>query len=142
MALSYDSDKLTRDIDAAIIEGHDPVMEAVQEMARFRGWPTTWLNEQATPYMPVAPDHHAQVVLDHPALKVLVASPLHMLAMKVRAARSSDIHDVWRLLNSTGLSTVEEVESVVESVFPDEALGKRQRRWLEDLVAEHIPPPS
>lgn len=76
MALAYDSDKLTRDIDAAIIDGHGAVIRAVQEIARARGWPTTWLKEQATPYMPSAPDHHAQVVLDHPALRVLVASPL------------------------------------------------------------------
>ena len=125
-----------RDIDAAIIDGHGSVIRAVQEIARARGWPTTWLNEQATPYMPPAPDHHAQVVLDHPALKVLVASPLHMLAMKVRAARSTDVDDVRRLLHTTGLSTVEEVELVVESVFPGEPLGGRRRRWLEDLLEE------
>lgn len=136
MALAYDSDKLTRDIDAAIVEGHGAVIRAVREIAFSREWPTTWLNEQATPYMPTVPDRHAQVVFDHPSLKVVAASPLHMLAMKVRAARSSDVGDTRHLLGRTGLSSVEEVEGLVESVFPGEHLGERQRRWLEDLLDE------
>lgn len=134
MALAYDSDKLTRDIDAAIIEGHGSVIEAVRDIARARGWPSTWLNEQATPYLPTAPDRHSNVVFDHPALKVMAASPEHLLAMKVRAARSSDVTDVRQLLARTGLSDAGQVEALVESVFPDERLGERQRRWLEDLL--------
>ena len=85
MALAYDSDKLTRDIDAAVVEGHGMVMEAVREIACSRQWPTTWLNGEATPYLPTVPDRRGRVVFDHPALKVVVASPEHMLAMKVRA---------------------------------------------------------
>ena len=137
MALAYDSDKLTRDIDAAIIEGHGPVIEAVRDMARARGWPSTWLNEQATPYMPTTPDRHGNVVFDHPALKVVAASPEHMLAMKVRAARSTDVTDVRQLLARTGLSDARQVEALVESVFPEERLGERQQRWLEDLLGGH-----
>ena len=134
MALAYDSDKLTRDIDAAVVEGHGMVMEAVREIARSRQWPTTWLNEQATPYLPTVPDRRGRVVFDHPALKVVVASPEHMLAMKVRAARSSDVADTRRLLRHTGLSTASEIENLVESAFPGESLGERQRRWLEDVL--------
>ena len=144
MALAYDSDKLTRDIaydsdndiDAAIIEGHGAVIEAAREIALSRQWPTTWLNEQATPYMPTVPDRRGLVVFDHPALKVVVASREHMLAMKVRAARSSDVADTRRLLQETGLSGADEVEALVESVFPGECLGGRQRRWLEDLLTD------
>lgn len=134
MALAYDSDKLTRDIDAAITEGHGPVIEAVRDIARARRWPSTWLNEQATPYLPTVRDRHSNVVFDHPSLKVVAASPEHMLAMKVRAARSSDGTDVRQLLARTGLSDARQVEALVESVFPDERLGERQRRWLEDLL--------
>ena len=55
MALAYEADRLTRDIDAAIVEGHGPLLEEVRAVARERAWPTTWLNEQATAYMPPAP---------------------------------------------------------------------------------------
>ena len=136
MALAYDSDKLTRDIDAAIVEGHGPIMDAVREIARSRGWPSTWLNEQATPYMPSVPDRHCRVVFDHPALKVLAASAEHMLAMKVRAARSSDVADTRRLLEETGIARMDEVETLLESVFPGEDLDGRRRRWLEDVLRD------
>ena len=138
MAFAYDSDKLTRDIDAAIVEGHGAVIEAVSEIARSRGWPSRWLNEQATPYMPTVPDRHGRAVFDHPALKVVAASPEHMLAMKVRAARSSDVADARRLLDETGISRVEDVEALVQSVFPEEHLGERQRRWLEDVLEDDL----
>lgn len=134
MALAYDSGKLTRNIDAAITHGHGEVIASVREIARSRGWPSTWLNEQATSYMPKIPDRHGQVVFDHPALKVVAASAEHMLAMKVRAARSSDVDDTRRLLHETGLSGPEEVVTLVESVFAGAPLGTRQKRWLEDLI--------
>ena len=88
MALAYDAERLTRDIDAAITHGHNAVIDAVRAVAAARGWPSTWLNEQATTYMPQIPDRHSQVVFDHPALQVAAASATHMLAMKARAARA------------------------------------------------------
>ena len=88
MALAYDAERLTRDIDAAITHGHNAVIDAVRAVAAARGWPSTWLNEQATTYMPQIPDRHSQVVFDHPALQVAAASSTHMLAMKARAARA------------------------------------------------------
>lgn len=135
MAMAHDTEKHTRDIDAAILEGHGAVITAVREIARERHWPSTWLNEQATGYMPAVPDPHGRVVLDHPALKVVVASREHMLAMKVRAARIADVDDTRRLLRDLDLRRVEQVEALVESVFPAEPLGHRQREWLEQLCA-------
>ena len=135
MALAYDAERLTRDIDAAILHGHNAVMNAVRAVAGARGWPSTWLNEQATTYMPQVPDRHSQVVFDHSALQVAVASPTHMLAMKARAARAQDIADVANLLDRCGLSTAEQVDDVVQAVFGGEPLGPRQRRWIEDVIA-------
>ena len=37
MALAYDAERLTRDIDAAITHGHSAVMDAVRVVARDRG---------------------------------------------------------------------------------------------------------
>ena len=141
MALAYDAERLTRDIDAAILHGHNAVMNAVRAVAGARGWPSTWLNEQATTYMPQVPDRHSQVVFDHSALQVAVASPAHMLAMKARAARAQDIADVANLLDRCGLSTAEQVDDIVQAVFGGEPLGLRQRRWIEDLIT-HSPAPD
>ena len=136
MALAYDAERLTRDIDAAITHGHNAVIDAVRAVAAARGWPSTWLNEQATTYMPQIPDRHSQVVFDHPALQVAAASATHMLAMKARAARAQDIADVTSLLRRCGLTTPDEVDKLTQGVF-GEPLGPRQRRWIEDLI-DHI----
>ncbi len=144
MALAYDAERLTRDIDAAIIHGHNAVIDAVRAVAGDRGWPSTWLNEQATTYMPQIPDRHSQVVFDHPALQVAVASPTHMLAMKARAARAQDVADVTSLLGRCGLTTADEVDDLVQAVFAGERLGPRQRHWIEDVIAHttHGPTPD
>ncbi len=135
MALAYDAERLTRDIDAAITHGHNAVIDAVRVVARVRGWPSTWLNEQATAYMPQITDRHSQVIFDHPALQVAVPSPTHMLAMKARAARAQDVADVVSLLRRCGLATVDEVDDLVQAVFPGERLSPRQRRWIEDVIS-------
>ena len=112
------------------------VSEVVRAVAAARGWPSTWLNEQATTYMPQIPDRHSQVVFDHPALQVAAASATHMLAMKARAARAQDIADVTSLLRRCGLTTPDEVDKLTQGVF-GEPLGPRQQRWIEDLI-DHI----
>ena len=86
--------------------------------------------------MPQIPDRHSHLVFDHPALQVAVASRTHMLAMKARAARAQDVADVVSLLRRCGLTTAAEVDDLVQDVFGGEGLGPRQRRWIEDVIAE------
>ena len=134
MILANQADRITRDIDAWIEEGYGPVMEAAQQIARVRGRPSAWINEQATAYMPPPPRRRGAVVFDHPALKVIAATNDHLLAMKARAARSVDESDVEQLLRECGYSTVEQVETLVRGVFPDEGLGERQKLWLQGVI--------
>lgn len=139
MALAYDADRLTRDLDAAVVAGRSALYEAVQAVARERLWPSTWLNEQAAGYLPATEDLHSTVVFDHPGLVVAVASPRHLLAMKARAARDSDVLDAVRLLRRCGHPSAEAVDDLVSEVF-GEHLGERQRRWIEDVIAAHPEP--
>ena len=134
MLLGHDSDRATEDVDAFIDDGHGAVTRAAQEVARRNGWARSWLNEQATTYMPVPERRRGSVVFDHPALKVIAATREHMLAMKVRAARNTDKTDVEQLLLGCGFNTVGQVEALVVEVFGD-GLGDRQRRWLENVLA-------
>lgn len=136
MVLAYDADRATRDIDTAILDGYEAVMSIAAEMARERGWPSTWLNEQATPYMPKAEQRHGREVFEHPYLTVIAASPEHMLAMKARAARRTDISDAMRLMEITGIADIDDIAALVRKVFPDEDLGRRQLDWLEAVIEE------
>ncbi len=134
MLLAHSADRVTRDVDAAIEEGYGAVMAAAQTIARQRGWPTTWINEAATPYMPRPHERHGAVVFDHPSLTVLAASSEQMLAMKARAARALDVRDLDLLLEQGGYETAAQVNDVVESVFPGEPLTKRQLLWVQDRL--------
>lgn len=52
MALAYGRGRSTEDIDARIDTGHGALIEAAHEIARERGLPRNWLNEQATSAFP------------------------------------------------------------------------------------------
>ena len=90
MALCFDSRRSTHDVDARISSGHGPVTLAARRIARREGLPESWLNEQATIYMPSTPDTHAPTVYDSPSLVVTGASAEHVLAMKLESGRAED----------------------------------------------------
>jgi hypothetical protein len=64
---------------------------------------------------------------------VAAASPEHLLAMKVLAARRRDIDDIQMLVRHLGHSSVDEVVAVCGRVFPDEPIPARALLILEDL---------
>lgn len=61
------------------------------------------------------------------------ASPRHLLAMKIRAARQSDIADIIFLARHVGASSAEQAERIAAEVFGDEPLSQRSRDVLADL---------
>lgn len=141
MMLAHESDRLTRDIDASIDDGHGAVTRAAHQIAQRHRWPRSWLNEQATAYMPAPKQRRGTVVFDHPSLKVVAASKEHLLAMKARAARTADKGDVEQLLSDCEYETVEQVDALVTDVF-GEGLGDRQCLWLQTVLDElhHVEP--
>ena len=139
MALAYDNERFTHDIDAVILDSHSAVISAVHEVAQRRGLPTSWLNEQASFYVPRGDDRRGQVVFDHPSLRVIAASPERMLAMKVMSARPTDIPDLRMLIKMLGYTTPDQVIEAAESVFPDEPLPKRSETTIAMLFTDSTP---
>ena len=135
MALAYDSRRSTRDIDA-VFQPHGIVLEEARAVAGELGLPLWWLNEQASVYVAPGGDSGAPRVFDHPGLRVSAASPEHLLAMKVLAARRRDAEDISYLVKHLGLSNTAEVLAVCMAVFPDEPVPDRARMILEDLFGE------
>jgi predicted nucleotidyltransferase len=128
MAMAYDARRATRDIDA-VFEPHGVVLEEARAVAAELGLPPWWLNEQAS--SSVAPG-----VFDHPGLRVSAASPEHLLAMKVLAARRRDAEDIRFLVKHLQLATAEEVLAVCAEVFPEEEAPPRARLVLEDVFGD------
>jgi predicted nucleotidyltransferase len=132
MALAYDSRRVTRDVDSLLVP-HGIVLEEAQAVARELSLPTWWLNEQASVYVATGGDPEQSTVFEHPGLRVTVASPEHLLAMKVLAARRRDISDLITLIRHLGLESSEQVYAVCASVFPEEAVPARAKLIVDDL---------
>jgi predicted nucleotidyltransferase len=132
MALAYDARRATRDIDA-VFQPHGIVVDEAWAVADELGLPRWWLNEQASAYVAPGGDAAAPRVFDHPGLRVSAASPEHLLAMKVLAARRRDAEDISYLVKHLGLSSVAEVLEVCAAVFPDEPVPDRAQLILEDF---------
>ena len=138
MALAYDARRATRDIDA-VFKPHGIVLEEARIVAEELGLPDWWLNEQASAYVAPGGDPSAPRVFDHPGLRVAAASPEHLLAMKVLAARRRDGDDIRFLIRRLGLTSVGQVLAVCAEVFPDEPVPERARLILEDALEAHVP---
>lgn len=137
MALAYDARRSTHDIDA-IFEPHGVVVDEARAVADELRLPHWWLNEQASSYVAPGGDPAAPRVFDHPGLRVSAASPEHLLAMKVIAARRRDADDVRFLVQRLGLSSPEQVFGLVGEVFPDERLPERAKAILEEIFDDRV----
>jgi predicted nucleotidyltransferase len=135
MALAYDSRRSTRDIDA-VFKPHGVVLDEARAVADELGLPQWWLNEQASAYVAPGGDANAPRVFDHPGLRVSAASPEHLLAMKVLAARRRDADDIRFLVKHLNLTTADEVLALCAEVFPDEEVPARARLVLEDAFGD------
>lgn len=136
MTMAYQRDRTTQDVDARIDDGHQAVLTAVSAIARRHGLPTTWLNEQATAYLPAAPDQRAPVVFDSPHLIITGASAEHLLAMKLEAARRTDQADIVTLLRTLGIKDANAAMAIHADLFPHSGQVDRAREILATALAQ------
>lgn len=85
LALGYEAREATRDVDARF-EPKAVIYEAAMRIAERHGMRTDWLNDAMKGFLH-GDDLDRRVVIDHPALRVFVASPTYLLAMKLLSAR-------------------------------------------------------
>ena len=135
IALAFRDSRRTYDLDALILEGHGPVTEAARRVGRRRGWPETWLNEEATAFLPTTSDHRAQTVFGSSHLIVTAASAEHLPAMKVRAGRLQDLPDIEILAESLGIRSVAEVLEIHDEVSPRNPVPVGARERVEQFLA-------
>ena len=129
IALGFDDLRHTMDVDALITKGHGPALDAVRQIGRRRGWPETWLNKEAVSAVPRGRDGRARTAYGDSNLVVTAASAEHLLAMKVRAARTKDREDIVFLARHLGVSSAKAVFDLHDEVFPRDP---PKRRNFED----------
>lgn len=132
MCLSYGGRQYTRDIDA-IFEPKMSMYESAREVAKELNLPEDWLNDGVKGWLYKNPERTLLYELSN--LKVFIASPEYILAMKCHAARvdTEDLEDAKVLVRVLGLKTPDEVFEIVESFIPKKYLSIRTTVFVEDI---------
>lgn len=133
IAIAFDARRATRDVDA-VFEPKQAIYAAADEVGSELGLPPGWLNDGVKGFV-AGPDADAATVLEVPGLRVLVASPRILLAMKVLAHRvGEDDDDVRLLARELGLTDAQAVLGVAEEAYGDR-LDAAARFFVEELFA-------
>lgn len=139
MALTYDAERVTRDVDGLIVVGHGAVLAAADAAAAELGLRRGWLIEGVAVYLSRRPDPGRSPIFDHPSLSVYAVSTEHLLALKARAARAQDLDDLELLISLLDLSSAADVFRIVARFFPDDPISERARAVIDDMFQSRDP---
>ena len=138
MALAYDRERLTRDIDAVYAPKAEVYKEAELMATEHPDIDSGWLNDAAKAYINPG-DTEAKILTSVPGMTVSIASPRRLLAMKVLAARiDRDTDDILNLVNIIGIKTISGVLDLAEEEYGDRLLPK-SCFLMEELLSVHLP---
>lgn len=104
IALSIADTRRTQDVDAVVSDR--AVMEEAAALARERAIPSNWLNDNARPWIPPLPGG-AGAAATAPGLRVDLAPPRHLLAMKLVALRRQDVPDIVALVGALSMGAAD-----------------------------------
>ncbi len=135
MCLALEARDATRDVDATFAPTRE-IREAAARVAARAGVPDAWLNDAVKGYLSPRGDYDP--FLDLPHLRVFVARPEYLLAMKCAAMRLGeefrDLDDVRYLLRSLDVGTVDQALAIVTRYFDESRLMPKTRLALADLL--------
>ncbi|TVR57734.1 MAG: hypothetical protein EA421_00455 [Gemmatimonadales bacterium] len=136
MCLALDARPATRDVDAFFRPTRE-VREAAVRVAAQAGLPDTWLNDAVKGFLSPRGDYDPY--LDLPNLRVFVARPEYLLAMKCASMRLGeefhDLDDVRYLLRYLNVTSADEALGIVARYFEADQLLPKTRLALEELLS-------
>jgi len=119
IALTLNNRRTTRDVDAIVKSNNQAFRAATAIVAQEKGLPPDWCLDDVTEFVSKDPIGQ-EVFIALPGLNVMVASPEHLLAMKVRAAVTRDVDDMADIVfiaNHLGISDVESIAELTQKQF-------------------------
>ena len=135
MCLALDARPATRDVDA-YFRPTRVVREAAARVAARADAPTNWLNDAVKGFLSAKGAFDPFLTLSH--LRVFVAQPTYLLAMKCAAMRLGeefhDLDDVRFLIRYLNIETATEAMEVVTRYFDEDLLQPKTRLALEELL--------
>lgn len=133
MALAYDADRLTRDVDALFVPAPE-VRRIAEDMSGPHGLEPDWLNDAAKGFLP-GEDEHPLTVFESESLLVQVPSPSYLLTMKLHASRDDrDIDDAVVLFNRLGYTTSQECIELLSAAYQAGQLLPRHRYLAREVA--------
>ncbi len=135
MCLAFDARPATRDVDA-YFEPTAVIREAAGRVAARAGAPADWLSDAVKGFLSPRGDFDPYLELPH--LRVFVATPEYLLAMKVASMRLGeefhDLDDVRYLLRYLNVASATEALTIVTRYYDDSMLPPKSRLALEELL--------
>ncbi|MEI9907586.1 MAG: DUF6036 family nucleotidyltransferase [Actinomycetota bacterium] len=140
ISLCYFERRTTSDIDADILP-LEPVLEVALEVAIEEGWPQDWLNNAASGYIPFVSEATKWIkIFDDGSVTISVADVRTLLAMKLNASRPGrDVQDIANLLSLSGITTLEEVDEMMDEFYLGDGLSEQALRILRPIFEKGIP---
>ena len=137
MCLVLEARDATRDVDA-FFKPTKLVRDAAARVAARANVPRTWLNDAVKGFL--SPRGEFAPYLERPHLRVYVAEPHYLFAMKCAAMRLGeefhDLDDVRYLLRHLDISSAKEALAIVGRYFDENELHPKTRLALEELLPE------
>jgi hypothetical protein len=136
MCLALDARDSTKDVDA-FFKPSRTVREAAARVAARANVESGWLNDAVKGFL--GDRSEFLPYFERPHLRVYVAEPHYLLAMKCAAMRIGeefhDLDDVRFLLRHLDVSSPEEALGIVGRYFDEERLHPKTRLALEEILA-------
>ena len=149
MLLQFSWRTITEDVDVTILTGERE--SAVKDAAAFAavrlGLPDDWLNNYVGGFTPETESqaffstHGVYPRGEAPGLRVFLAKPEYLCAMKLKALEREsvddrDFEDAVNLALEIGIDTVDHLKQLFSSFFPGETLNSGVEARLPELAEE------
>lgn len=136
MCLAMGARDTTRDVDAFFLPTR-LIREAAARVAARAGVPDSWLNDAVKSYLSPHGEYDPYLELEH--LRVFVAQPAYLLAMKCVAMRLGeefhDLDDVRYLLRYLNVSSAHDAMAIVLRYFDETHILPKTHLVLEELLS-------
>jgi len=137
MVLAHRARLATKDVDAVFVPKQE-VYELAAEVAADCGAEKDWLNDAVKGFL--SHQDETSLLLDWPGLKVFVASPEYLLAMKCMSMRlgkeQTDLDDVKFLMGHLKLHRATDILELVSRYYPEERIQPKTRFAIEELCQD------
>lgn len=149
MMLGFDARPATRDVDAVARGDPEFLREAVAQIARARDWSEHWLNDAVKGFLSERDPQSVTIFKTYPSeeapgLRIYLARPEYLLAMKCIAMRlsqsesSRDRDDIKLLVRHLGLSSADQVLDIVARYYPKNLIRPKTQFGVEEILDELV----